>query len=401
MSFQPVRASAPGKIILAGEHAVVHGTRALATVIDKRTFATVAPNANQPDTVLLIFHQQPQQRTDGGPSTTPSPVTYSWPLSSLQRITATHISAVFPPPSSPVSVEADRDALDATQSALSALLSPSASAFARSRLVFLLYFCFLYRARTAVVCELRSELPISAGLGSSASFCAALATALYALVGTSPPSAPLSGAQLALINAWAYEGERVLHGTPSGVDNTSVVYGGVILYQRGAPMTQLPRLGRERWLIVNTRQERDTRLLVEGVGRRLRAEPQRYRPMIDRIDAIVGDCIELITRTTPATPLSAALSPLLLELQDLLSALGVSHPTVDAVVAVAAAHGVAAKLTGAGGGGCVLCLLKDSMSAGELAAMRREMEQRGFECLEAAVGQGGAEVALAAPPGKL
>ena len=28
-----------------------------------------------------------------------------------------------------------------------------------------------------------------------------------------------------VINGWAYEGERVLHGNPSGVDNTVIVNG--------------------------------------------------------------------------------------------------------------------------------------------------------------------------------
>ena len=32
-------------------------------------------------------------------------------------------------------------------------------------------------------------------------------------------------ADLNLINGWAFEGEKLMHGTPSGVDNAIVVYG--------------------------------------------------------------------------------------------------------------------------------------------------------------------------------
>ena len=46
--FPTVQASAPGKVILAGEHAVVHGTRALATVINLRTSSTLRFNSARP-----------------------------------------------------------------------------------------------------------------------------------------------------------------------------------------------------------------------------------------------------------------------------------------------------------------------------------------------------------------
>lgn len=41
----------------------------------------------------------------------------------------------------------------------------------------------------------------------------------------------------------------------------------------------------------------------------------------------------------------------------LLNCIGVSHPMLDRVVTLASSCGLAAKLTGAGGGGCALLLL--------------------------------------------
>ena len=257
-------------------------------------------------------------------------------------------------------------------------------------MVFLLLFCFLYRARTAVVVELSTELPISAGLGSSASYCCSLSTALYALTQPTPPSLPLSLSALTTINTWAYEGERVLHGNPSGVDNTCITHGGVILYRRHTPPTPLPHLARERWLVVNTRQERDTKALVAGVGARLKAQPDVYQPIIDRIDELVTAFMALIDVATPhARSIAPQLFPLIREAQQLLVRLGVSHDSIDRVVAAATRHGVAAKLTGAGGGGCVLCLLREDMGEEEVRLMVADMEAMGFDCLEAAVGQTG------------
>lgn len=42
-----------------------------------------------------------------------------------------------------------------------------------------------------------------------------------------------SPSELERINAWAYAGEVVLHGTPSGLDNTVSCYGGAIKFVKG------------------------------------------------------------------------------------------------------------------------------------------------------------------------
>lgn len=50
--------------------------------------------------------------------------------------------------------------------------------------------------------------------------------------------------------------------------------------------------------------------------------------------------------------------------QSLLECLDVGHEKIDQVVAIAKRHGLAAKLTGAGGGGCVLIYLGNSKFKG-------------------------------------
>jgi mevalonate kinase len=49
------------------------------------------------------------------------------------------------------------------------------------------------------------------------------------------------------------------------------------------------------------------------------------------------------------------------ENQKLLCELGVGHEAIDKICAITASFGLHSKLTGAGGGGCVLTLLSDGI----------------------------------------
>jgi mevalonate kinase len=64
--------------------------------------------------------------------------------------------------------------------------------------------------------------------------------------------------------------------------------------------------------------------------------------------------------------------------QGLLYALSVSHPSLDAICATAARHGLHAKLTGAGGGGNAFVLLPPDLSQTKLQELQEELKSQGF-----------------------
>lgn len=76
-----------------------------------------------------------------------------------------------------------------------------------------------------------SELPLGSGLGSSAALCVAFSAALLALSDSSKLDFSHKGwqvfgdSELELVNKWAFEGEKIIHGRPSGIDNTVSTYG--------------------------------------------------------------------------------------------------------------------------------------------------------------------------------
>lgn len=79
----------------------------------------------------------------------------------------------------------------------------------------------------------RSNLPVGAGLGSSASYSVCVATALLKINGHLSRSMD-SMAQRDLVNQWAFQAEKVIHGNPSGIDNTVSTFGGAVAFKKGA-----------------------------------------------------------------------------------------------------------------------------------------------------------------------
>jgi len=83
--------------------------------------------------------------------------------------------------------------------------------------------------------SVHSALPTSAGLGSSAAFATCLVTSLLIGFGhISPRPQPddgdagivrLTESDLRLINGWSFVVEKIIHGRPSGIDNSISTYG--------------------------------------------------------------------------------------------------------------------------------------------------------------------------------
>lgn len=140
-------------------------------------------------------------------------------------------------------------------------LPPSPQILPKAR-VASLAFLYLYMTltyggeRPSFNFTVRSTLPVGAGLGSSAAFSACVATALLLLHRRIelPPLPPRNRAPSVStpghihvshqgrraitpaiadeINRWAFVSEKVLHGTPSGIDNSIVVFGGALAYTK-------------------------------------------------------------------------------------------------------------------------------------------------------------------------
>ena len=92
-------------------------------------------------------------------------------------------------------------------------------------------------------------------------------------------------------NRWAFVAEKVLHGNPSGVDNSVAVFGGALAYVRPgfgkrSGMDQIQGFKSLRFLLVDSKVPRDTKALVAGVARKKAEEPEVVQKLLDAIQAI-------------------------------------------------------------------------------------------------------------------
>lgn len=274
----------------------------------------------------------------------------------------------------------------------------------------------------ACVYTLRSTIPMGAGLGSSASTSVCLATALLiqarALSGPHPDQmAEEAEKQLERINMWAFVGEMLIHGNPSGVDNTVATGGKAVLFKRAdysqpQIVRSLPNFPKLPLLLVDTRQAKSTAVEVAKVAHLKKTQPLITNHILSAIDNVTESALALISapefdQTDPAT--LAKLGELVSINHGLLVSLGVSHPKLERLRQLIDVAGVGwTKLTGAGGGGCAFAILRpeDSEFMGEelpvaqpqpsraevLRRLEKELDVEGFVKYETTLGGDGVGV---------
>jgi len=186
-----------------------------------------------------------------------------------------------------------------------------------------------------------SCLPARAGLGSSAALTVALARLA---LGQDAPITTVVEASLV--------GERVFHGSPSGLDSEVAARGGVLRFVRGRGVEPVALATPLPLVVIPSGIPRSTAALVARVRDRRARLPALVDPILHALGAAVGAGIDAL-----GTGDHAALGEIMDVSHELLAALGVSTPALDALCAHAREGGArGAKLTGAGGGGCVIAI---------------------------------------------
>ncbi|BBM84039.1 mevalonate kinase [Candidatus Uabimicrobium amorphum] len=236
--------------------------------------------------------------------------------------------------------------------------------------------------------DLFPEIPLGAGLGSSAATSVSIIRGLlkhHNLVWDNNQ-----------VNDVAFAAETIFHGTPSGIDNTIATFGGMC-YLRNAQefpaprqsigeiplkkltISQLPVLSKPlQLMIVNTKRERRTKDLVDKVREFRNKNQVECDKTMQKMGSFAAIALDAFEREDFST-----IGHLFDENQCCLQKIGVSCSEIDFVCDEARRHGaLGAKLTGAGGGGCVIVLVEKQQPQ-----LQEILEQRGFEVFYALCGK--------------
>lgn len=308
-NFLGVIASAPAKIILFGEHFVVYGEPAIVLAIDKRAYASVDIRKDKRIYVNSV---------DLG------------------------ISGFFEGENfyEECGGQTARGTIEPLKIAVQKVLERS-------------------KKGVGVSVKIRSTIPVAAGLGSSAAVAAAVSTAVGRLL-----NLELSKEEIFHIS---YEAERFVHGTPSGIDPTISTYGGALLYRKDKGFSQIKVEGEIPLVIGDTGVKRSTGDLVAIVHNISKQYPSIVKSILK-----IGGKIALLAVKALETGDLYALGELMNINHGLLCAVGVSDVSLERLVyAARGADALGAKLTGAGGGGCMIALAKPSKLAQVVDAIER------------------------------
>lgn len=289
--LKPTTCSAPAKVILFGEHAVVYGQPAIAvpvTALRAQAVVSTAPRfqIDALDTGQILTEDDIRKAVDDA-------------LSRMAQLILEHFHAQLP----------------------------------------------------SVQITLSSHIPPASGLGSGAAVTAALGRAMAAALGHQIDNDTL--------NAMVFEVERIFHGTPSGIDNTVIVYEQPIFFVRGAPIERLSIGQTFHLLIGDTGHKGLTRVAVADVRALYEAHPEEITPIFSQIGNI---CID--ARHNMENLNITAMGALMNENHALLQRLTVSSSELDRlVIAARDAGALGAKMSGGGRGGNMIALVEQGTAS--------------------------------------
>lgn len=299
------KASAPGKVILFGEHFVVYGVKAILCAIDKR----VTVKAKRiPEKKIVI----------------------------KSNIGELEVS------------------LNKSINEISSPLKP---------------FLYLankmikkYNQSEGIKIYVKSEIPPGVGLGSSSACCVAGAAAISRLFEKTSKEKILE---------LAIEAEKTIFQNTSGADCTVCTFGGLMEYDKEKGFSQIESEPNFHLVIANSNIEHSTEMIVSDVKQFKEKNEEKFSIMCQKESELVNR-VSIMLKNNDLQGLGKCMK----DNQGFLETIGISNEKLRKMIKIAENSSFGAKITGAGGGGCIIALTDES----NLEKVISELKMKDHEC---------------------
>ena len=297
------KASAPGKVILFGEHFVVYGVKAILCAINKRITVTA-------------------EKIDGGK------ISIQSNIGNLELEPGKSISGIKSP-LKPFYYLADK---------------------------------MLKNENTGIKIIVESDIPLGVGLGSSSACCVAGAAAISRLFRKT------SNEEILVL---AIEAEKTIFKNTSGADCTVCTYGGIMEYDKENGFHKIESKPNFHLVIANSNIEHSTESVVGEVRQFKEKNEIQFTSLCKKESKLIEEVLELLTENN-----IEKLGTKIKENQEYLETIGISNDKLREMIQIGQTESFGAKITGAGGGGCIYALTDES----NLERTINQFKDKNYDC---------------------
>ena len=297
------KASAPGKVILFGEHFVVYGVKAILCAINKRISVTAEKNQECKISIKSNIGNLTLE-----------------PNKSISEINS---------PLKPFYYLANK---------------------------------MIQNQNIGIDVVVESEIPPGVGLGSSSACCVAGAAAISRLFDKTSKEEILK---------LAIEAEKTIFENTSGADCTVCTYGGIMEFDKESGFNKIESKPNFHLVIANSNIEHSTKSVVAKVKEFKDKNETRFATLCNYESELVREVLELLKENNVKK-----LGEKAIQNQEYLETIGISSDKLREMIQIGRNKSFGAKITGAGGGGCIFALTDES----NLDQTIMQLKDKNYEC---------------------
>ncbi|KAF6246895.1 mevalonate kinase [Nitrosopumilus sp. b3] len=215
---------------------------------------------------------------------------------------------------------------------------------------------------TGIKIIVESNIPLGVGLGSSSACCVAGAAAISRL---------FSNASKEEILKLAIEAEKTIFQDTSGADCTVCTYGGIMEYDKEKGFIKIESKPNFHLVIANSNIEHSTKSVVAKVNEFKEKNEVEFATLCNNESKLVGEALKEIKENN-----IKEIGNKVIQNQAYLEKIGVSNDKLRDMIKTGNSVSYGAKITGAGGGGCIFALADES----NLDKTIKQFEEKKYDC---------------------